>query len=277
MDMRKLNRLFLCLSLALFVVICAPAAANAITTAPNTDAVLARQLQKELSDHFEFRNVTVNVDDRIATIQGSVESYRDKVEAEKLVRKHNRIDGIRDYVAVVPPIDISDSELQTKLADRLRYDRIGYGIQFNNLEVFVKNGVVTVRGGVRAYPDKQSALAILEDTPGVRDVNDEIQVAPLSMMDDDLRIRTAKAIYGDPVLRKYALDPQAPIRIIVEDGHVKLYGVVASDMDKRIAELRANEVSGAFSVENHLLVNHPREQKLAEGATSQASGSGGTN
>ncbi len=274
--MRKLNRLFLCLSLALFVIICAPAAANAVTAAPNTDAVLARQLQNELSDHFEFRNLTVNVDDRIATIQGSVESYRDKVEAEKLVRKHNRIDGIRDYVAVVPPIDISDSELQTKLTDRLRYDRIGYGIQFNNLEVFVKNGVVTVRGDVRTYPDKQSALAILQDTPGVRDVNDEIQVAPLSMMDDDLRIQTAKAIYGDPVLRKYAVDPQAPIRIIVEDGHVKLYGVVASDMDKRIAELRANEVPGSFSVENHLLVNNPREQKLAEGAKSQGSGSGGT-
>src|SRR5579884_4183611 len=120
MNMRKLNRLFLCLSLALLLVLCAPVAAKAVTSTPNTDAVLAQQLQKEFADHFEFRNITANVDDRIATLQGSVESYRDKLEAEKLARKQNKIEGIRDYIAVVPVVDVSDSELQTKLADRLR-------------------------------------------------------------------------------------------------------------------------------------------------------------
>lgn len=277
--MRMLDRffLFLCLALALLVVICAPAAANAAVTAPNTDAVLTQELQKEFSDHFELRSVTVAVDDRIATLEGSVESYRDKLEAEKLVRRHNKLEGVRDFINVVPIVGVSDSDLQSKLADRLRYDRIGYGIQFNNLEVGVHNGVVTVKGQVRSYPDKKSALAIVEDTPGVRDVKDEIEVLPLSAYDDDLRIETAKAIYGDPVLRKYGMDPQAPIRVVVDDGHVKLYGVVDSDMDKHIAELKANQVSGVFSVEDHLVVSNSQEQKTGENGAPQSHGSGGSN
>ncbi len=264
--MRNLNSFSLCFGLALILALAAPAAAGTTATEAktSTDAVLTQELQKEFSDHFEFHNVTVDVDDRIATMHGSVESYRDKLEAEKLARKHHKIEGIRDYIAVVPTVDVSDSELQSKLADRLRYDRIGYGIQFNNLELAVKGGVVTVSGEMRTYPDKESALAIVEDTPGVRDVKDEIKVLPLSSFDDDLRIQAAKAIYGDIALRKYALDPQAPIRIIVENGHVRLYGVVDSDMDKHIAELRASGVLGVFSVENHLLVSNPREEKLAE-------------
>jgi hypothetical protein len=121
-------------------------------------------------------------------------------------------------------------------------------------EVAVKDGVVTIAGEARSYPDKASALSIVEDTPGVRDVKDEINVLPLSEFDDELRVRTAMAIYRDPALQKYSLDPQAPIRIVVENGNVKLYGVVDSAMDKQIAEMRAREVGGVFSVENHLLV-----------------------
>lgn len=267
--MRKLNRLFLISSLMVLLGLRAPVMANTkvATSTPNTDAVLTEDLHKQFSDHFELKSVSVNVDDRIATLEGSVESYRDKMEAEKLARKNRKIEGIRDYITVIPTIDIADSELQSKLSDRLRYDRIGYGIQFNNLQLAVKDGVVTVSGEVRTYPDKASALAIVEDTAGVRDVKDDIEVLPMSSFDDELRIQTAKAIYGDSALRKYALDPQAPIRIIVDAGHVKLYGVVDSEMDKHIAELRAREVSGVFSVDNNMVVNNSRGQKVAETTT----------
>jgi hyperosmotically inducible protein len=266
--MRILNHFVLCLLLALVLGVFVPATARATDTVPagNTDAILTQDLQKQLSEHLEFRNVTVQVDDRIATLQGSVENYREKQEAEKLARKHRKIEGIRDYITVVPLLDVKDQELQTTLADRLRYDRIGYGIQFNNLQLAVKDGVVTVSGDVRTYPDKASALAIIEDTPGVRDVRDQINVLPLSSFDDDLRVRTAKAIYGDSVLHKYSRDPQAPIRIIVENGHVKLYGVVDSAMDKHVAELRAREVSSVFSVENNLVVANEANQTVAENA-----------
>ena len=266
--MTKLNRFLSSLLLVLLLGISNVAKAydrsnNTTAVAPNKDAVLARQLQQDFSNHFEFHKVAVTVDDRVALLKGSVETYREKMEAEHLARKHHGIEGVRDFIAVQPIVPVSDQELHETIANRLRYDRIGYGIMFNNFEIGVKDGVVTITGDARTYPDKASALAIVEDTPGVRDVKDEINVLPLSQFDDELRVRTAMAIYQDPALQKYSLDPQAPIRIVIENGNVKLYGVVDSPMDKQIAEMRAREVPGVFSVENHLMVADEHTQRVA--------------
>ena len=75
-------------------------------------------------------------------------------------------------------------------------------------------------------PDGIEALADIAHMPGVKDVVDNISIAPLSPFDDGLRLRTMRAIYRDPVLSKYALDPARPIRILVDNGHVTLYGAV---------------------------------------------------
>jgi hyperosmotically inducible periplasmic protein len=45
-----------------------------------------------------------------------------------------------------------------------------------------------------------------------------------------------------------------PIRIIVDNGHVTLEGVVNSESDKNLANIRANGVFGVFSVTNNLKV-----------------------
>src|SRR5579863_1908574 len=115
-------------------------------------------------------------------------------------------------------------------------------------------GWLRSQGTCAIFPDRESALAIVATTAGVKDVVDEIAVAPVSIMDDNLRIRLAGAIYGDPTLKKYAIDPQAPIRIVVENGHVELAGAVLNDLDRQIAFTRANLVPGVFSVTNHIAV-----------------------
>jgi osmotically-inducible protein OsmY len=63
-----------------------------------------------------------------------------------------------------------------------------------------------------------------------------------------------RAIYRDPVLSRYAIDPAKPIRIVVDRGHLSLCGTVANIMDKQIAGIRASQVFGAFSVQNNLHV-----------------------
>lgn len=214
-----------------------------------------RQIQSKVTEQLQkkevFRSVSAHVDDGIVTISGKVPLYIDKMNAEKRVRKVKTVDGVRNHVEVAGPA-LSDREVQDNLANKLRYDRIGYGIVFNNLAVAVDHGVATVSGNVHDYPDRDSALAILATTAGVKDVVDEIGVAPTSMMDDGLRIRLARAIYGDPSLRRYALDPQAPIRIVVENGNVELAGVVLTDMDRQLAFMRANAVPGTFRITNHI-------------------------
>lgn len=168
---------------------------------------------------------------------------------------------MRNHVEV--ETSVPDAELSEKLADKLRYDRVGYGIMFNSLTLEVKDGVATIGGQVRDYPDRESALAIAETQSGVKDVIDNIEVLPTSIIDDDLRVKIARAIYGYSSLQRYGTDPQKPIRIIVKNGHVTLDGVVDSAADKQIAGVRANEVASVFSVDNQLMVSRgaPKKRK----------------
>jgi hyperosmotically inducible periplasmic protein len=217
------------------------------------DQILAGKVARELANQNRFHGPDLDAEDGIVLLSGKVDLYIDKVDAERKVRKVAGVDGVRNHI-VVDGKNASDAELRETLANKLRYDRIGYGIVFNNLAIQVADGKVTVSGSVRDYPDRNSAIALVETTPGVRAVVDEIDVAPLSEFDDRLRINLARAIYGHSSLQKYAMDPQAPIRIVVENGNVELHGVVLNEMDKQIAFAQANSVPGIFKMSNRIVV-----------------------
>jgi osmotically-inducible protein OsmY len=217
------------------------------------DSGLAGEVQKKL-DKKQFSNVKAVVDGNgIATLTGTVDLYEYKADAERRVSKVKGVKGVRDDIEVGGPT-VSDQELQQKLVEKLQYDRVGYGNVFNAISVGVQNGVVTLGGHARTYPDRDSAMGLVSTFPGVKGVNDEVEVDPTSLMDDQTRVAVARAVYGDPALNKYAINPAKPIRISVQNGHVALYGVVDNKGDKDIAGIRANGVPGVFSVENNLMV-----------------------
>lgn len=254
--MTRMNRLVSSLFLA--ATLASPAWPQASPASGRYDQDIQAQAVKVLGSKDEWKGISASTEDGVITLEGSVKLYIDKLDAGRKVGKINHADGVRNHVKVEG--DVPDSELQSRLSEKLSYDRIGYGIMFNALNLKVENGVVTVGGDVRDYPSRDSALAIVETTPGVKDVLDEINVLPTSNFDDDLRIRVARAIYGHSVMQKYAIVPQKPIRIIVDKGHVTLYGVVDNKMDKQIAETQAKSVPGAFSVDNKLVVANEKEK-----------------
>jgi hyperosmotically inducible protein len=224
------------------------ASAQAQAENPAADSAAAR-LNKA-----QYHNVKVSVDQGIATLTGSVDLYEYKADAEKRVRKAKGITAVRNLIEVAGPL-VSDKDLQSKLAEDLAYDRVGWGdAAFNAITVGVNHSVVTLGGHARTDVDKDSALALVATTHGVKDVVDDIEVDPVSIMDDGIRREVARAIYGYSFLSKYAVDPVKPIRISVQNGHVELYGLVDSQADKNAAFIRANGVSGVFSVKNHLQV-----------------------
>ena len=116
------------------------------------------------------------------------------------------------------------------------------------------NNNVTLNGEVTNPVVRSDAGNVVKRIAGVEQVNNQIQVLPVSPMDDGLRIRLFRTIYGYPTLQKYSLGVNKSIRIIVDNGHVTLMGVVDNEMDKTIAGMRANGVPGIFSVDNQLRV-----------------------
>jgi hyperosmotically inducible periplasmic protein len=201
----------------------------------------------------QFKDVKVAVENGIATLTGTVSLYEYKRDAANRIRKVKGITAVRNEIEVGGP-GASDSDLKSKLLEKLTYDRVGYGNAFNSISIDVQNGVVTLAGHARTDVDKDSAVALVSTYPGVKDVVDDIEVDPTSIMDDQTRLAVARAIYGYPSLNKYAIDPAKPIRISVQNGHVELFGVVDSQADKNTAYIRANGVPGIFSVKNYLQV-----------------------
>jgi hyperosmotically inducible periplasmic protein len=243
---------------ALATAIAAPRAALAVdrtevTASPPAPGRITDRDAEARLDKPHFNNVKVTVQEGIATLTGTVDLYQYKADGERRALKARGVESTLNLIEVTSN-GVTDRDLQSQLVDRLAYDRVGFGNMFNAIGVNVDRGVVTVDGHARTYVDRASALALVGTTPGVLDVVDSIEVDPVAPMDDEIRIRVARAVYGDSALRKYMIDPAKPIRISVQRGNVSLYGTVNNRMDAQIALVRANSVPGIFSVNSYLQV-----------------------
>jgi len=125
---------------------------------------------------------------------------------------------------------------------------------FDNLGYKVDGYNVTLAGQVTKPSLKSEAEAAVKRIEGVEKVDNQIEVLPLSPMDDRIRQSLYRAIYGYPPLQRYGMPVVKPIRLMVKNGQVSLEGVVDSAADKSIVGLRANSVPGVFSVKNNLVV-----------------------
>jgi hyperosmotically inducible protein len=223
------------------------------TSASRYDATIQVKVSHQLASKKEFQNVQAAVEDGIVTLTGNVDLYQQKLDAARKIRKTENLQGVRNLIAVNGK-SVPDADLTARLDRELYYDRLGLDNQFNFMTASVDDGVATLNGEARTEADRDSAVALVDRTAGVKDVVSNIKVAPASNFDDDIRIRAMRAIYRDPVLSRYAMDPGKPIRIVVDRGTLSLYGVVSNSADKEIAGIRAGQVFGAFHVQNNLEV-----------------------
>ena len=244
---------------ALFAVGVLSAMLVAQTAAARFDNQIQPAVAHKLAAKKQFQKVKSSVEDGIVTLTGTVDLYQRKLDAAKVARKTASVQGVRNLITVAGPT-VADEQLEQKLARKLTYVRVGYDNTFDYFALGVKEGVVTVEGEDRTGVGRDEALSDIYNMPGVKDVVEKITIEPTSPFDDGLRLRAARAIYRDPVLSKYAIDPAKPIRIIVDNGHLTLYGAVNNTMDKQVAGLRAGELFGAFSVENKLVVENDSGQ-----------------
>jgi len=223
------------------------------SNASRYDSAIQAKVTKQLASKSIFHNVQSQVEDGIVTLTGNVDLYQQKLDAANKIRKTDNLQGVRNLITVSGK-NVPDADLTAQLDRKLYYDRLGLDNLFTYITASVENGVATLNGEARTTIDRDSALDVVNNMPGVKDVVSNIKVAPASGFDDDIRIRAARAIYRDPFLSHYAVDPARPIRIVVDRGQLSLYGTVANATEKQRAGMRASQVFGAFTVQNNLQV-----------------------
>jgi hyperosmotically inducible periplasmic protein len=146
---------------------------------------------------------------------------------------------------------------EARIVKEVRHELVmlPYYSVFDNLAYRVNGYTVTLEGQVTQPVLKSDAEKAVKKIEGVEQVVNNIEVLPLSPMDDQIRRAVYQAIYRQPGLEMYSLRAVPTIHIIVKNGHVTLTGAVGNAGDKERAGIAANGVPGVFSVTNDLLVS----------------------
>ena len=170
--------------------------------------------------------------------------------------------GQQSQHRTVGPRVMSATRTQLLLAEEVRHRLVMlpfYDV-FDWLEGGVQpDGTVVLRGQVVRPTLKPDAESAARGLPGVTRVVNEIEVLPVSVSDDRLRVALYNAIYRpDSPLFKYATRAVPPIHIVVKDGRVTLKGAVATKTDGELAYVAARGVPGIFEVTNQLIVEGER-------------------
>jgi osmotically-inducible protein OsmY len=168
--------------------------------------------------------------------------------------------GMIALVATLPVRAQAPDPRQTRLEREVRHElwMLPYFGVFDNLEYKVEpGGTVTLLGQVRTATLKDDAERVVKRIEGVDTVVNNIEILPVSPNDDRIRLRVYRALFRTSALERYAIQAVPPIHVIVKNGHVTLEGVVASEFDKNIANIKARGVSGVFSVTNNLRAEKP--------------------
>jgi hyperosmotically inducible periplasmic protein len=153
-----------------------------------------------------------------------------------------------------PPSDAAS--YQSWLSNQVRHQLVmlpWYSL-FDNLEYRIDGNNVTLLGQVVRPNLKSDAESAVKHIEGVGTISNQIEVLPLSPMDNQIRRAEFRAIYGTPGFDVYAIQTVQPIHIIVNNGHVTLEGMVRNQTDKNLAGMAANRVPNVFSVTNNLRV-----------------------
>jgi osmotically-inducible protein OsmY len=170
----------------------------------------------------------------------------------------------------------SVSARETTQSVQRALERLPYYGVFDFMAFNVERGTVTLTGYAYHGSLKNAAESATRRVSGVDEIANRVELLPASQNDDRIRWATFYRIYTDAFLSRYA--PGGPdqirreiydsrrfpgmhqplgmyaIHIVVRNGHTTLFGVVDNTGDRQIAEMRAREVTGVFSVENEIEV-----------------------
>lgn len=135
-----------------------------------------------------------------------------------------------------------------------------YGV-FDNIEYSIaSDGAVTLYGQVVRPTTKKDAEYSVARVAGVSRVVNKIEVLPLSSFDDSIRQRAYRTIFNTGGLYRYAMGANPSIHIVVSRGQLTLEGVVANEMDRRMANIAARSIPGVFSVTNNLRTDEEQRE-----------------
>lgn len=221
------------------------------------DAWISRAAEAKLSADKMEKQVQVMVDNGVITLNGTVNTIDQVERAGKAMSKLAGAEAVNNNLRVTTSIaDVAIADNAGRQILRYPY----YSI-FDDVNLEVLDGKLTLSGQVLTPVRKRDIGALMKGVAGVREIENNLEVLPLSPDDDRIRLRVARAIFGDPELSRYGMGANPPIHIIVKNGNVRLTGVVHTILEKQLAERAARFAALYFGFQNDLRVEEGKAEK----------------
>ncbi|SYZ72976.1 exported hypothetical protein [Candidatus Zixiibacteriota bacterium] len=248
----KIKSALLLILPALFVIAFSFQTASAVAVKPNTMSVQAK-IEHNLAKHHLLKNNDIHVVlyGHLVTLQGTVATLAEKNQAEHQVSKAAKGYEIQNNLTVQSG-SLTDSQLADRVTDKLN-KYLFYSV-FDWVTPSADNGVVTLKGYAHERWLKGAFERQVAQVPGVTRVDNQIEVLPVSIFDNEIRHRAMLLIYDNPMYEMYAYDAFEPVHIIVDGGDVTLYGNVASSSEKGWAATLIKFGTNAMKIDNQLQV-----------------------
>ncbi|HEX6335016.1 MAG TPA: BON domain-containing protein [Flavisolibacter sp.] len=189
-------------------------------------------------------NIGVSVKNGIVTLSGNVDSYAQKMAAEKAVRKVAGVKAIAEdiQIGVSPTYNLTDTEIAASVINALKWHS---AVPDEKIQVRVENGIVTLEGEVDWEYQRSSARNAVASLLGVRNVFNNIMLKP-KVSATDIKKKISDAFH-----RSASIDAEK-IDVEVTGDKVILRGKVRSYAEKDDAEEAAWCAPGVARIENRL-------------------------
>ena len=196
----------------------------------------------------------------LVTLTGTVADASHKSLAESTVENLPGVKSVDNQLVVKgeAPAEHSDTWIAMKVKSALLFHR---NVSATATDVFVKDGVVSLRGEASSMAEKELATEYAKDIDNVKEVKNEMTIAktpakPAETMSDKIDDASITAQVKSSLL-SHRSTSAIKTKVSTTEGVVTISGVAKNEAEKSLVTKLATDIVGVVSVMNNMTVAAP--------------------
>jgi osmotically-inducible protein OsmY len=240
------------------------AAAVFATNAPALPSETDERIESSFNNTYVYKTylkdekIKISSKDGAVTLTGSVADETHKPMAADTAEALPGVKSVDNRIEITGdrPTANSDTWVSMKVKSALLFHR---NVNAHKTNVYVKDGIVTLRGEASSQAQKDLTGEYAKDVDGVKGIKNEMEVAKTSTKPDEKT--TAEAIDDASItaqvkssLLSHRSTSALKTRVTTDNGVVTLSGTAKNAAEKDLVGKLANDINGVKSVINHMTI-----------------------